>query len=335
MANDLVSILTPFKNVSAYIEACLDSILNQTYEHWELIIVDDNSTDDSYKKVEAYAKKDQRIKLLTNDGNGIIEALRLAFNASSGTFITRMDSDDIMVSTKLEVMVDQLKHFGKQHIATGLVKYFSSDGISDGYAKYEAWLNRLTLKGANYSEIYKECVIASPCWMVYKSDLINCNAFNPNRYPEDYDLTFRFYEQGYRCIPNNQILHYWRDYRTRTSRTHEHYAQNYFLDIKLHYFLKLDYDASRPLTIWGAGFKGKTIAKTLVEKDIPFYWICDNEKKIGKSIYGVKLQPFEDLKNIDHPQTIVTVANSKEQNDIISYFKKLNMLAMTDYFFFC
>lgn len=335
MTESLVSILTPFKNVSSYIEDCLDSILNQSYTNWELIIVNDHSTDNSNQIVEKYALKDSRIKHFQNNGNGIIDALRLAFSKSFGTYITRMDSDDIMTKNKLEVMVNQLQRHGKQHVALGLVKYFSDVGISNGYAKYEAWLNKLTKTGQNYTEIYKECVIASPCWMIHRDDLIACDAFNPNRYPEDYDLTFRFYKHGFQCIPSNQLLHYWRDYSTRTSRTHEHYAQNYFLDIKLHYFLELDYDASRPLTLWGAGFKGKTIAKRLVEHKIDFHWICDNKNKIGKDIYGVKLHAFEALKHIIKPQTIVTVANDDEQKDIVLYFDALDMKHVEDYFFFC
>ncbi|MBT8244223.1 MAG: glycosyltransferase family 2 protein [Winogradskyella sp.] len=335
MAQALVSILTPFKNVSNYVEDCLDSILKQSYTNWELIIINDHSTDNSNEIVEKYAEKDSRLKLFKNTGNGIIEALRYAFLNSSGSYITRMDSDDIMTENKLEVMVNQLEEYGKKHVALGLVKYFSDTGISNGYAKYETWLNKLTKTGKNYTEIYKECVIASPCWMLHREDLVACDAFNPNRYPEDYDLTFRFYEYGYKCIPNDHLLHYWRDYSTRTSRTHEHYAQNYFLDIKLHYFLKLDYNSSRPLTIWGAGFKGKTIAKKLVENKIDFHWICDNKNKIGKDIYGVKLKPFEALKTIERPQTIVTVANEEQQRQIINYFDALDMKQVRDYFFFC
>jgi len=56
----------------------------------------------------------------------------------------------------------------------------------------------LTAKGNNFQEIYKECVIPSPCWMIYRTDMDKCQAFLPNRYPEDYDLCFRFYENGMR-----------------------------------------------------------------------------------------------------------------------------------------
>ena len=335
MHQDLVSILTPFKNTSAFLTECLESVLSQTYANWELLIVDDHSTDDSYDIVAKYAKKDPRIRVLKNNGIGIIDALRLAFSECSGQFITRMDSDDIMVPTKLEVLRNNLIKFGSGHVAVGQVKYFSETGISDGYDKYELWLNALTSTGSNYSEIYKECVIPSPCWMVYRSDLLACGAFDPDRYPEDYDLTFRFYEQDYKCIPCGDLLHLWRDYPTRTSRIHEHYAQNYFLDIKLRYFLKLNYDADRPLTVWGAGFKGKTIAKALVENDIDFYWICDNPKKIGKTIYGQTLLPFEQLNGLNSPQSIITVANAEAQNEILAHLMKWQMKPMVDYFFFC
>jgi glycosyltransferase involved in cell wall biosynthesis len=333
--NKLISILTPFKNTSEFLPECIQSIQQQTYKNWELLIIDDGSTDSSYEIVENLSKTDKRIKLYKNPGHGIIDALKFAFSKSSGAYITRMDSDDIMAANKLEVLSKNLLDNGKRHVAIGLVKYFSDKGISNGYYKYEKWLNKLTKNGINYSEIYKECVIPSPCWMIHREDLLACDAFNPDRYPEDYDLTFRFYESNYNCISCNELLHYWRDYSTRTSRTHEHYAQNYFLDIKLHYYLKLDYNKSRPLTVWGAGFKGKTIAKKLVDNNIPFYWICDNPKKIGKDIYGQTLKSFEFLNTLSNPQSIVTVANSQAQTEIRAYFKTQQMQAMEDYFFFC
>jgi len=335
MQNLLISILIPFKNTAEFLSECLQSIINQTYTNWELLIVDDNSTDDSYRLVEEFSNKDSRIKLYKNEENGIIDALRFAFSKSKGELITRMDSDDIMSSNKLEVLSTSLIKYGKHHLAIGLVSYFSETGIGDGYSKYETWINSLTLKGTNYTEIYKECVIPSPCWMIHREDLIDAGAFNSNKYPEDYDLAFRFYEKDYKCIPCSSVLHQWRDYSTRASRTDPHYAHNYLLGIKLHYFLKLDYNSSRPLILWGAGDKGKTITKTLIEKKIPFHWICDNQKKIGRDIYGKELKPFRFLKQVKNPQSIITVANAEAQKQIRNYLKKLELQSMTDYFFFC
>ena len=67
-----------------------------------------------------------------------------------------MDSDDIMPTEKLKSMSQELINHGRGYVSIGIVKYFSDSGISDGYHKYESWLNRLTLSGTNYNEIYKE-----------------------------------------------------------------------------------------------------------------------------------------------------------------------------------
>lgn len=335
MSKSLISILTPFKNTSAFLPECLESIILQTYTHWELLIVDDHSSDNSYAIVDEFAQKDPRIKLFKNEGLGIINALRLAFENSTGTFITRMDSDDLMHPEKLNFMLNDLHTFGRKHIALGKVNYFSESGIGDGYAKYESWLNNLTSKGTNYTEIYKECVIPSPCWMLHREDLITCDAFHPDRYPEDYDLTFRFYKNKIKVIPSNHLLHYWRDYSTRASRTDSNYAENHFLDLKLHYFLELNHNPLRPLVIWGAGQKGKTIAKLLQKREVHFIWICDNPKKIGKHIYDVELFNFEHLKSLENPQSIITVANLEEQKIIKLYCESIHLKTMTDYFFFC
>ncbi|MFK5972484.1 MAG: glycosyltransferase family 2 protein [Flavobacteriaceae bacterium] len=335
MLHPLVSILIPFKNTEEFFSECLQSIVEQEYQNWEVLAVDDHSSDKSSEIAQLFADDDERINLFQNRGDGIIEALKTAYSKSKGQLITRMDSDDIMPAKKTKTMALSLVAHGKDHLAIGQVTYFSEPGIGDGYKRYEKWLNSLTKNGTNYSEIYKECVIPSPCWMVYREDLDHCGAFEPNRYPEDYDLAFRFYEKGLQIIPCNQVLHLWRDYDTRTSRTDEHYAQNYFLNIKLHYFLKLNHNTAKPLTLWGAGNKGKEIAKKLLEQNIDFYWLCDNPKKIGKFIYGKKMFHFSKLVELNPAQSIITVANEDAQTMIRRYVLNLGLQNMKDFFFFC
>ncbi|MCM4163274.1 MULTISPECIES: glycosyltransferase family 2 protein [unclassified Arenibacter] len=335
MDNRSVSILIPFKNTAEFIPECIQSIIGQTYNEWEILAVNDHATDNSPNILNAYAQRDARIKVFKNDGKGIIEALRTAYSRSKGTYITRMDSDDIMSPKKMELMVNSLKNHGPGHVALGKVKYFSKDGVGDGYKSYEKWLNHLTEKGTNYCEIYKECVIPSPCWMVHREDLEKAGSFSSERYPEDYDLAFRFYEQGLNCIPTHDLLHFWRDYDHRTSRTSEHYAQNYFLDIKLYYFLKLDRDDHCPLVLWGAGKKGKTLAKKLLKKNIAFTWVCNNSNKIGLDIYDKKMYRYPEITKLGKAQIIITVANKEAQVFIKDYLLALGKKTAQDFFFFC
>jgi len=335
MPQPLVSILMPYKNTANYLTDCLESILAQSYTNWELIAINDHSTDGSFTLVSAYAKKEARIRTFTNSGIGIIPALRMAYTHSQGTFITRMDSDDLMTPNRIRKMVADLNEKGTGHLSVGQVRYFSKRGISNGYERYEQWLNGLTAIGTNFSEIYKECVVPSPCWMIHRSDFDACNGFDSDRYPEDYDLAFRFYEGGLQIIPCSEVLLFWRDYDSRTSRTSRHYAQNYFLDIKLHYFLKLHWEKNKHLVVWGAGKKGKQIAQMLLDASITFNWICNNPKKTGKDIYGITLQTFSELEKMGDFQSIITVANQEEQQEIRTYLAALEKKPMIRYFFFC
>lgn len=328
----LISILLPVKNTADYLPACLDSILNQSISNWELIAINDNSTDNSPIILKTYAQKDQRIKVLDNRGKGIIAALRLAYQNSTGIYITRMDSDDRMAAEKLKMLLNALSNQGQ--LAVGQVQYFSATQLGAGYQKYEQWLNQLSVQGNNFQEIYKECVIPSPCWMVHRNDLDRCGAFEADRYPEDYDLCFRFYQHGLQVIPADKVLHYWRDYPNRTSRTDAHYSDNRFLAIKMFYFLKLDYQQTRSLVLWGAGKKGKWMAQYLVQQQIPFQWICNNPKKIGKDIYGQVLGDAAKFKDLDKAHFIVAVANEAAQQEIYSSLEKVGVLGR-DFFFFC
>ncbi|MCB9190513.1 MAG: glycosyltransferase family 2 protein [Flavobacteriales bacterium] len=327
MQSDLISILMPVKNAEPFLAECLDSILAQTERNWELLAVDDGSSDLSFEILNEYAQG-TRIRVFKNTGKGIIDALRLAFSESCGEFITRMDADDRMAPRKLEFLKRDLKSFGKGNLAIGQVKYFSETEVGDGYRRYEQWLNGLTETGTNYADIYKECVIPSPCWMVYRSDLDDCGAFEPNIYPEDYDLCFRFYQQGLKVIPSQEVLHFWRDHPDRSSRTDQNYADNRFLELKLNWFLELDHNPDQELILWGAGAKGKFIAKLLQERSIQFRWVCNNEKKIGKHVYGIEMESVDAVDKHVDGQVIVAVANPEEQNEI-------RQLLSTDAFWFC
>lgn len=335
MQRPKISIIMPFKNTSKFLPECLDSILAQSETDWELLAVNDHSSDNSLDIIKSYSEKDTRIQFSTNQGNGIIPALQQAYSMSTGRFITRMDSDDIMPELKLENLVQPLEEKGNGYLTTGLVKYFSEDEIGDGYQKYETWLNKLTEKGENFKDLYKECVIPSPCWMVSREDFDKCGGFEAEVYPEDYDLTFRFYEIGLKIIPSGQLLHFWRDYSSRTSRNHKNYAYNTFIDLKVYHFLKQDHDKNRDLILWGAGRKGKAIAELLIEANVPFRWICDNPKKIGKHIYDQEMLHWKVIDEFPEAQSIISVASPDAQVEIKKYFSNKGLEPMRDVFFFC
>jgi len=300
-----VSILMPVKNASRYLGACLDSILDQTLTDWELVSVDDHSGDDSADILQAYVQRDARIKVLSNTGHGILPALKLALEHSNGTYVTRMDADDIMTAQKLELLSEYL---GENDFAIGLVEYFDEDGnLGEGYRKYEEWLNGTSLEGKTYDEIYKECTVPSPCWMMSRNQLKSIGGFDGLDYPEDYDLAFRMYENHLTIKVVPEVLHLWRDHSERSSRTDEHYSDNRFLNIKVRRFLELENGANR-LVLWGAGRKGKEIASLLLDRGVQFSWISGNSKKVGHQIYDQELISESEFSFADQDKTIVAIA---------------------------
>lgn len=102
----LVSIVTPVYNAQNYLEETILSVINQTYSNWELLLIDDCSTDNSYEIIEKYLKKDKRIRYLKNDKNsGPAITRNKGIKEAKGEYIAFLDSDDLWYENKLEKQI--------------------------------------------------------------------------------------------------------------------------------------------------------------------------------------------------------------------------------------
>lgn len=107
---DLISIITPLYNSSAFIAQTIESVQNQSYKNWELIIVDDVSTDNSCEIVSNYSANDKRIKLIRSPINqGPAKTRNTAIDAAKGSYIAFLDSDDLWLPEKLEKQINHMK----------------------------------------------------------------------------------------------------------------------------------------------------------------------------------------------------------------------------------
>ena len=132
MSAPLVSILMPVRDEARTLPECLEDIAAQTLPDWELVVVDDGSTDDSPALLKSWADRDLRIRIFTTPPQGIVPALNTGLAECQGRFIARMDADDHMRPERLERQVT----FCEQHPDCGLigtqVKGFTNAGpVSD------------------------------------------------------------------------------------------------------------------------------------------------------------------------------------------------------------
>ena len=101
-----VSIIVPVFNVKKYLPECLDSILSQTYDNYELILIDDGSTDGSGEICDEYAAKDSRIVVIHKQNGGVAEVRNLGISKANGEYICFVDSDDVVAPTYIQVLYE-------------------------------------------------------------------------------------------------------------------------------------------------------------------------------------------------------------------------------------
>lgn len=189
MQKGLVSIIMPMHNSAMFVEDAILSVLSQTYKDWELLVVDDSSTDNSTDIVKAYQKKNKNIRLLINDYHtGLPSAPRnFGIKHANGQYIAFLDSDDCWLPGKLE----------KQ------IKQFDSDKIAIVFSDYE----KIDEEGKRNNRIVK-----APALVTYK-DMLHCNyignltgvynrklvgtEYLPNIHHEDFALWLSILKKGF------------------------------------------------------------------------------------------------------------------------------------------
>lgn len=117
-----LSIIVPIYNGEAYLRECLDSIINQSYRDFELICVDDGSTDTSAQILDEYKRKDSRIQVIHKENGGLVSARKTGVKAASGEWIGYVDCDDWIDSTMYEEMIDVAKRTGVDMVSSSIYR---------------------------------------------------------------------------------------------------------------------------------------------------------------------------------------------------------------------
>ena len=133
----LVSVLVPSYNSAAYLEACLESALAQTYTNIEIIVVDDGSTDTSLELATTFSSRGVRV--ISQENRGQSAALNTAFDASKGEYLQYLDADDILDSKKIEVQVTRLQGAAPTDIASGSWARFTTQATEAVFVPEKIW----------------------------------------------------------------------------------------------------------------------------------------------------------------------------------------------------
>ena len=177
----IVSIVLPSYNGARYIEESIDSVLRQTFPDWELILVNDGSTDRTRDIMEAYAAKDGRIRVIHNDPNQRLpRSLNIGFRQARGKYLTWTSDDNRYLPRAIEVMVQALDADPAAPMVSAEMECIDESGaVTGGYPVYEDHL------------IWAEDLVGA-CFMYRREALVKVGEYDPAKvYVEDYDYWLR------------------------------------------------------------------------------------------------------------------------------------------------
>lgn len=203
--NPLVSIILPAYNCEKYIRKTIDSLLHQTYTHFDLLIINDGSTDTTSAIIDGYT--DARIQHIRNDGNkGLIYTLNRGLELAKGKYIARIDADDICLPTRLEKQVDWLEKNPKTAIVATQIIFINE--LDEPTGNWPLDMQCITATKIKKAMLWQSC-IAHPTVLMRSEIIKQYHYSTQQKHSEDYDLWLQVLSDGHTIekVPE-QLLQY-------------------------------------------------------------------------------------------------------------------------------
>jgi glycosyltransferase involved in cell wall biosynthesis len=325
----------PVWNAATTVETAIDSIVTQTEPDWELVAVDDGSTDASLAVLDRCAANDPRIRVIAGVHRGLVATLNTGLDAARAPLVARMDADDI---THPERLARQRRHLDA-HPEVGLVAtrvvLEGNAGRNAGYARHVAWTNGLLSHEAIALGAFIESPLAHPSVMFRHDVVARAGRYADGDFPEDYELWLRWLDAGVRMAKLPETLLVWRDSPARLSRRDPRYASEAFHRVKATYLARwlAAHNPHHPsVIVWGAGRLTRRRADLLADHGVRIDAYVDiDPRKIGGRPGGVPVVAPDDLPAAGQAFVVSYVASWDARDLIEARLTSLAYRAGVDY----
>ena len=303
-ASPPISVLLPVRNGVEYLPEAIASIEAQTYSNYEVVAVDDGSSDDSWFVLQDWASRDERVRVFRQEPKGIVPALEFARSEATGAYLARMDADDIADPTRFDLQIQLMQSDSSLAICGCEIEYFPAEKVRDGALRYQSWLNAPATPEEIEKEIFVECPLPHPAFFMRADAIEEVGGYQDLGWPEDYDLLLRVWRSGGRLGKVPAVLMQWREAPGRLSRIDKRYSLDAFRRCKVHHLVSAFPSAVNGVLIWGAGRVGKGFSRELAQVGVPVIAYAEvSPRKIGQNIHGAPVLDADEalrLKDVLH-----------------------------------
>lgn len=233
----LISIIVPVYNVEKYLEKCVNSIINQTYNNIEIILVDDGSKDNSGQICEQLKGKDNRIKVIHKENGGLSDARNAGLKIAKGEYIGFVDSDDYIAEDMFETLYNLNKKYNSEISIVSYYEIYNGKVISVRNTKKLEELNKIEA----IKELLIDTKIQSYAWnKLFKRELFDNIEFPTNKNFEDMATTLLLFEKANKVVLLEEPKYYYvrRDNSIIGIKNYKTYKD--YLDVIYDKYLYLD-----------------------------------------------------------------------------------------------
>lgn len=290
-----ISIVMPFRNSAATLPEALASVRAQIFADWELLAVDDRSTDDSAAVVAAFAAEDERVKLLRNKSTrGVVGASETAAWSAQADWLARMDSDDVSHPERLERQWKLTEERPELDVIGCCVEIMTP--LGDGMARHVDWVNSLKDSREIANARFIENPLVHPSALMRKSAVTKAGGYREVPWAEDHDLWLRLLEEGSVFGKVPETLLQWRDSPGRLTRNDPRYGDVFRNKMRAHFLARLPGVKENGVVVAGAGPIGKAIAQELQMRGIEVKGFFEvHPRRIGEKIHGAEVTGLDEF----------------------------------------
>jgi hypothetical protein len=243
-----------------------------------------------------------------------------------------MDADDGAFASRFQRQMELVQSDRRIGLCGGAIVYFPRELVREGALRYEGWINSLTTHRAMVRDLFVECPIPHPTFLL-RADVVRLiGGYRAVGWPEDYDLVFRLWEGGARFAKVPEVILRWREGEDRLSRTHPDYSAEAFRRCKVHFLSRTLLRKGREVVVWGAGPVGKAFARELLAQGGRLRAFVDlDPRKLGQRIHGVRVLTPDQALSLDGAYSVAAVAKSGGREEIRGTLREAGRKEISDF----